>query len=1633
MIRKGFFNYTFIVLTFVLTLLVSSCVPSSPSSSRKNNASNSSGTTDTNPGTPDFSDTNNYFQTQETSTSNSLSLAIDYTNNVYLRGKQVDYFVKNNPNEIQCLVAYIPGANTAQVTVFAATPKYTTNLATNTREYYYSIAVSGEEVNKTFCQKTGLINSLSATYAAVTTYKLSGICSTCSSLNFASREIRLYSNSGNIINDVKLSNLVFNIRTSTTGDSSNTCSSNTTCTAQGYSCCLQGQCVNDRTLRSGVNTSSSEFLQALHDISLNSNNIYKYPNFYNLCGSASTDPSEGPSDGDGNPEDEAVTRLNNLKNLYNCTTPIEGEMSVCTLSFANASNDSDLTFQTQEDDRSFASLVPANTTSITEILYQGKTLFNSQTVPASGVTIGPGNDDVVNVQSVVLTQPKDPNITDDTLLLRYMIDGSCEKLNNSLAKCTKYYVQGQNLGKVTDHFPGTNDFALPLYADYTKTIEVRVDGQLRQQGTHFTLIPGGPSIVRFSGSGTQVFDQQDVEIIYYVDISIPSNQGILKAKMDALREIDKICSCPNLDCRLKPVYKNDNESLGIITDFTCKYKDNSVPAPLQVTVNLDSRSAPHRHFDMSGTGRNNLKLSDIIETPSLEQEGNAFIYTGGNKFKPNNVSQYIGFNEIYGSFTYKTGSGIAAKMVEVEKGVTYDITVGNGTFSNCTTCGNDYHALLRQIFPKSFDGYGGGYVPDQFETSASGTSKYRADDLIFGRACFMPATMLPWSHAINADVQSQRQDRLAAQHFYFANGYQRDWYGFDYGSVIGSFDGVRWFSIGNARRIEAKSNKLFLAINAYYSDLTIQNNFQVLIRDSIITSNTDFPTTDFETTGAQCQAQHICTADSDCAAKLGWDYVCESVTNIKSNYPRFDSSGNELPEISSIEKLLSLNGSFSGEVKRCVYRGKGAPCITNYTTGDETTTFNGASSPRLLGCAPNYYCQPFFESGTYQARFNNKIARFPMSVIEQNDSSDVAEDDLDSFGKGSRILGRPFKFIGDEIINTFANGNISNNGVNGICLPGREPGSAGESLVMTNYKKPRPTDLSDLVNGIGMTATDNGPNRAYLSSCVNFDQTNNQIHFQSGSYGLAHDNANIVNIAASQSIPTNSLKILESLAGVDILKDFENDQILDMAFQENRCLRAPGSTCHTDNDCAANPYISGALSGIDPDLAGVLNPYEVKFWQETLVCSQPKRQGEEGYDQTLNRCCRLPGNEITIPTSIDGDNIVNVRDVAGVDIALNSSTRYTRNSATYFKRNNAATASSYLPMEVAADNQCNTACKSTTTIAKQFNTVDEAAGRTCCSENWIRNFADGSHEWGPTKMQRNIPYETLECYNWVVDPNRPSLTCADIDNINENPECHARQVSTSDASPILEWLGSMELTGIPQVGIKSNDFTELRCVVNPTNSSVAGTEVPAIFVDTAKAREYTNGAQSYYSASFKTDNNFIFEDDKAKVFSEDSFSCCQPAGTQMKDGDSPSLCCTGHINPSNKKCALKNYSNVSVYTNRYVSSEAKGINEAQFEELTGFIKSPSLTIQLACEKQMCASGLYGYGVVYGEYKIRGKTSENDPTILRFFSSRTEDNDRGQANFIDEGLRWNNHVYCIPEDFQDLEGSDNSYLKVFSCN
>lgn len=1634
------------ILLLLMTLFLASCVPANKSAGRRLAEENGGSTVPTpaDPNAPDFSGSLNFLQNGTLQSSSSLQIGINFDDGLFLRGAQVDQFIRNDQQDkVQCVVIPFPNSSQSKALILAATPRFFTNFSSNTREYYYQINPSNKSSNQSFCQKTGLISQVTVGLGlSPLAYVLDEICINCLDGVLNSSGLNLYDPSGALTSFVTLSYL--SIRVSNTPQDNlpigGSCSSSPECTSKGFDCCSLGQCVKDKQLKSGVDQSDPDFLQALIDIETNPSSITNYPQFYHLCTVAPpTVPVDPPLT---NPEDEALLRFTKLQELFNCTSLIEGEMSICTLSFENASEMAG-PFLTGTDDRNFLSTYRGTQTplahSITKIEYAGSVLFDEENnIALQGATIGVsnsqvGNDNLDDALSVGLTTPLPAGAPNDKLKIAFKIDGSCERISANLGRCVKFYVQGQNLGRVDDHFPARNQFSLPYYADINRTISVKVDGTVKTQGSQWTLIPGSPSTVNFLGTGLQVFDTQKIEITYFVNLA---SDFALVSKEAAIAEIQSLCQCVGPECRLEPVV---DSQFNRVTDFKCVYPEPDLPPPpLQQVVLLSSKSTPHRYYDDVGL----YHAAPNSQTPA--QEGQVFEYINNDLLRPNNVTESRGFNEIYGSYRPRSGSARPATEVRVVRGKTYDIFTETGNFSTCLSCGNDYHSNLAKLFPESLLKPGAGYEPNLTTTNKSTVRDFRGDDLIFGRACFIPATMIPWTHAPQGDRQSQRLGRLATQHFYFANGFNRDWFGFDYGSLIGSFDGVNWFSIGNQRRIQAKTNKLFIAINAYFGDLTVESSYKIVVSDSSsIPASGSTITSDFDSAGATCQKVHQCSTDTDCATKLGWDYTCQTVSNLTTPWPEFDNNGSELPNVSRIERLQVLFNANKGGSKRCVYRGKGTPCQTNNLVGDANSTFNSSDSPGTLACSSNNYCQPFI-SGSEAPRFNTKIARFARSVANQNASSFVPESNLDTFGLGARLIGRPYQYNGNQVVPESVLSNISLSGIQAMCIPGRNP----QALTLSDQHNAAPTAQSfgDKVNGIGVTMPGQSAIN-YLSACSIFDTDGNYFSFkrenlEDPTLGSPFS-TKMQALSATQVIPSNALSIFEGLTNEELVKNFEVEQVTTASLEENRCLRAPGSVCHTDLDCSPSNFITNITRLIDATDENILrdnmNLYEILFFQEPLVCGQKVAKDDAAYDLTKNRCCRPSNNVIRIGTQIqDADNAADFGSVlthfdapritttlkTGVEIGLDNPERNTRIAPVHIKR--FENPSEFPPLTVARSETCTTGCTARSILDKQYNSLHEIASKTCCSENWIRHWHreqnGGGHRWEPNKVQV-INKRNFMCKNWLPDANNnpPFFTpffnpnCSSSDE-PDDPDCAARSVPAFEANAVFAWMNKLELLGVPQIAVESETFGDLYCSTDPL------LPIPG-FIEFGRPGEYSEGTNDYLSAN----NSANFDGTLKKIFSEDEFSCCIPAGTQVPAGTSRDACCTGFINGQTGRCALPDFTNVSMYLNRYISSEAAGLDSSVFNE-SGFLKSPNLVEQLACQKFICASGKLMRGVLYSPLKVRGH-EDSDKNFLRFIDGNDEANNfSGLADLFDAGARWNNHVYCAP---QELELEDPSIF-AFQC-
>ena len=437
------------------------------------------------------------------------------------------------------------------------------------------------------------------------------------------------------------------------------------------------------------------------------------------------------------------------------------------------------------------------------------------------------------------------------------------------------------------------------------------------------------------------------------------------------------------------------------------------------------------------------------------------------------------------------------------------------------------------------------------------------------------------------------------------------------------------------------------------------------------------------------------------------------------------------------------------------------------------------------------------------------------------------------------------------------------------------------------------------------------------------------------------------------------------------------------------------------------------------------------------MCSQEFSPGDDEYDIGANRCCRETGNSLTIGTAATKDDGVTFEDfdptaIPGLNISISDTKRYSRVATTY-DLVNGSLASDYPALAAAPADECSTVCGTSSTLEKQFNTFSASAERTCCSKNWVRDFHlednGGGHAWAPSKMQ-NIPKESFRCYNWEpcigaqcgddAGDGINGFTCSHVTDVSD-PRCQARQISESQAEVIFEWIEKFELVGIPQIAIEAGDNSEIACKVNPVDQSdnaifVAGEYVlPPGLVKTfaSEPGEYFDSSLNRrYSASDK--DNFVDDSTNTikRIFSADKVSCCLPAGTDMGSDTDANRCCTGFINGQTNQCALPDYTDVTLYLNKYVSSEASSRPNGSFDPETGYLINNEDVFQIACEKEICASGTLAPGISYSNLPINGLQSARYNRLLDgdYF---VDENYSIFSDLYDRGLRWNNHYYCVP--------------------
>lgn len=840
-----------------------------------------------------------------------------------------------------------------------------------------------------------------------------------------------------------------------------------------------------------------------------------------------------------------------------------------------------------------------------------------------------------------------------------------------------------------------------------------------------------------------------------------------------------INACPDFGLKVTERDASDNP-----TKIECLVPDpDPIPTPFQeLNLQVSSRSVPHRFFQTDGTAIDDLSKSSttvLQEAATTDENG------------------HFSMNRILGDILVDLSKAQPAKMINVQFNQSYVIRTKAGSYyTPCPECSKDQwyegFTAFAQPFPVRGELFGNGLqasptTTNRATSSISSISKGNYEDTIWGRACWVPPTMLPYAHSKNSNVQTQRRNRLETQAAMYMNGYRKDWFGFNQGALIGSFDGTKWFAIGSGRQVTATSTKLYLAINAPFADFASLSSMSVEIVEYLGPNSVAIHDFDPELSlndprqnlAASCQAYHICNVDADCITKLGWEYMCAPISYHKTNIPKFDINGNEVAdeavESDGFMKMLQTGVAPSSFNKRCVYRGAGAPCLKDI----QTLATTNDNRLRHLACAPNFYCAP----------------------IEGNFNSDINRDKslLGSikYGQEANVLGRPANYVGGDtgLLNSIQT-NIEANmklyddtyvkAKIGLCRPGK--------AIMSNpYAAHSTADVQKRTDYISQIASCEPTKQKYerVMSCpylieesdITGDAEDLPESQQPGNYQFISGTVFDLSVDAPRLKQQNScgqealdvngnspFNLIEALR-IPLLTSLDRPKL-----PINGCFRRAGSVCHTDLDCSPNILQEKAGLSYDESYFGGTTA-EKEFWRESLVCAQAASIpsvtdiATASYSLTKNRCCRQIGKDFTMYTMSDtqeflGDDINpnNLRN-NGTGLKTNLLTvddpsaigRYSRyissNPVFGTKARNvggvpnihAETPAVFDRVGVGENEDPTHASK--TPHAFQWKTIHDTGRRTCCGNSFIRKFSDGTHNW--TKRDRlRLNSDNFKCLNY---------------------------------------------------------------------------------------------------------------------------------------------------------------------------------------------------------------------------------------------------------------------------------------------
>jgi hypothetical protein len=893
----------------------------------------------------------------------------------------------------------------------------------------------------------------------------------------------------------------------------------------------------------------------------------------------------------------------------------------------------------------------------------------------------------------------------------------------------------------------------------------------------------------------------------------------------------EMCGCaaignppPNDPANLCPDYGLDAvlDPAGTVVNIICLIPDPNDPIVVfqDTEVSLSYRSSPHLFYKNSDGA-----IVDDITTlvgGTESAEGTAFAYLDeNNKTNPENGS--FNFNSVTGQFAITLDKALPAKLVNVTNFQSYIISINpGGNYTPCPLCSPDSWFPQFLSHPPSLNGGGleaFGHITNRENLSTNFTKGNYADTK-FGRACWLPPSMIPFSHKAESDLVTQRKNRLSTQAAMYINGYQRDWFGFNKGAIIGSFNGINWFAIGKSRRIQATSEKLYLAINSPFSDLA--NNTSVLVQVRLDQGGDTVANYDYEpgleiedpayNNGASCRKYHQCDTDADCVTQLGWEYSCADYNQYRSYLPSFNADGSE---VSNSETSSSINQILHGVSpippglgnKRCVYRGSGAPCKGDYSTADVTNT------KKLFKCAPNFYC-----SKTTNSDFNNELVR----------TVDIQQ--LFFFGMEADFLGRPLNYVsGSSSLELSIRNNLNNNALQysvvtadwGLCRAGKQL-TTDYLTQHQNRDNSRRTDYISQISSCNSNAT--GDER--IETCPSFGTDEIDPDFDNIVDTLPADITDVhkQNMCGAESLfeitPANILNPFDDIEAPAIPSILLIDKPM---VARDACLRRSGSVCHTNLDCGPNRLHAEQAEIFDRDHFGNTEA-EQQYWQESLICGQADPVPQIGdtkfetHDLTLNRCCREVGSDMTMYTQTD--NILIIPDIGDNNTDLNTdlfSKDDPKALGRYSRYQTAAPLQAGAPVDGTPEATTPLVNEDSTPHAYQWKTFSDTGKNTCCGGGWVRKFADGTHDW-TVRNRLQIPVESYECLNYetTIHEEMPLQVQAENYALDFGKLC----LSPADTDPDAPAVAIDTQGGCIQVPITSATAFEIANPVDPPALSV---------------------------------------------------------------------------------------------------------------------------------------------------------------------------------------------------------------------